>query len=44
LAARLRSHIPPIVGYIERGHLKLDLRTVFAGQDVEIVAALHAAR
>lgn len=44
LAARLRSHIPPIVGYIERGHLKLDLRTVFAGQDVEIIAALHAAR
>ena len=31
LAARLRSHTPPIVGYIERGKLKLDLRTVFAG-------------
>jgi len=43
LAARLRSHTPPIVGYIERGQLKLDLRTVFAGQDVEIVAALRAA-
>jgi L-seryl-tRNA(Ser) seleniumtransferase len=43
LAARLRSHTPPIVGYIEKGQLKLDLRTVFAGQDVEIVAAFRAA-
>ena len=43
LTARLRSHTPPIVGYIERGSLKLDLRTVFADQDAEIVAALRAA-
>jgi len=43
LAARLRSHTPPIVGYIERGQLKLDLRTVFTDQDAEIVAALRAA-
>ena len=43
LAARLRSHRPPIIGYIERGQLKLDLRTVFADQDAEIVAALRAA-
>jgi L-seryl-tRNA(Ser) seleniumtransferase len=43
LAARLRSHTPPIVGYIERGRLKLNLRTVFADQDAEIVAALRAA-
>lgn len=43
LAARLRSHTPPVVGYIERGRFKLDLRTVFAGQDAEIVAALRAA-
>jgi L-seryl-tRNA(Ser) seleniumtransferase len=42
LAARLRSHTPPIVGYIERGQLKLDLRTVFPDQDTEIVAALRA--
>jgi L-seryl-tRNA(Ser) seleniumtransferase len=40
LAARLRLYTPPIVGYIERGQLKLDLRTVFAHQDSEIVAAL----
>ena len=43
LAARLRSHTPPIVGYIERGQFKLDLRTVFAHQDSEIIAALKAA-
>jgi L-seryl-tRNA(Ser) seleniumtransferase len=42
LAARLRSHTPPIVGFIERGQLKLDLRTVFPDQDAEIVAALRA--
>lgn len=42
LAARLRSHTPPIVGFIERGQLKLDLRTVFPDQDTEIVAALRA--
>jgi L-seryl-tRNA(Ser) seleniumtransferase len=43
LAARLRSHVPPIVGFIERGKLKLDLRTVFPDQDAEVVAALRAA-
>jgi L-seryl-tRNA(Ser) seleniumtransferase len=43
LAARLRSHRPPIIGYIERDRLKLDLRTVFADQDAEIVAALRVA-
>jgi L-seryl-tRNA(Ser) seleniumtransferase len=42
LAAWLRSHTPPIVGFIERGQLKLDLRTVFPDQDAEIVAALRA--
>jgi L-seryl-tRNA(Ser) seleniumtransferase len=43
LAARLRAHTPPIVGYIEQGKLKFDLRSVFAGQDEEIIAALRAA-
>jgi L-seryl-tRNA(Ser) seleniumtransferase len=43
LAVRLRSRTPPIVGFIERGRLKLDLRTVFPDQDAEIVAALRAA-
>jgi L-seryl-tRNA(Ser) seleniumtransferase len=37
LAARLRLYRPPIVGYIERGQFKIDLRTVFAHQDSEIV-------
>src|SRR4029077_10283548 len=41
LAARLRSHVPPIVGFVERGKLKLDLRTVFPDQDAEILAAVH---
>jgi hypothetical protein len=35
--------VPPIVGFIERGQLKLDLRTVFPDQDAEIVAALRGA-
>jgi L-seryl-tRNA(Ser) seleniumtransferase len=43
LAVRLRSHTPPVVGYIERGQFKLDLRTVFPDQDAEIVAGLRAA-
>jgi L-seryl-tRNA(Ser) seleniumtransferase len=42
LAARLRSHVPPIVGFVERGKLKLDLRTVFPDQDAEIVAAVRS--
>jgi L-seryl-tRNA(Ser) seleniumtransferase len=43
LAARLRSHVPPIVGFVERGKLKLDLRTVFPDQDAEILAAVRSA-
>jgi L-seryl-tRNA(Ser) seleniumtransferase len=43
LAGRLRSHTPPVIGYVERGQLKLDLRTVFADQDSEIVVALRSA-
>jgi len=43
LAARLRSHVPPIVGFVERGKLKLDLRTVFPNQDAEILAAVRSA-
>ena len=29
LATRLREHAVPVVGYIARGKLKLDLRTIF---------------
>jgi L-seryl-tRNA(Ser) seleniumtransferase len=37
LAAALRRHSPPIIARIERDRLLLDLRTVFAEQEEEIV-------
>jgi L-seryl-tRNA(Ser) seleniumtransferase len=37
LAERLRQATPPVIGYIVRGKVRLDLRTIFPGQD-EIVA------
>jgi L-seryl-tRNA(Ser) seleniumtransferase len=43
LAARLREHSTPVIGYVSRGTVKLDLRTVFAHQDQEVVAAIRAA-
>jgi L-seryl-tRNA(Ser) seleniumtransferase len=43
LAARLRSAVPPIIGYIEKNRFKLDLRTVLPHQDDKIVEALRAA-
>jgi L-seryl-tRNA(Ser) seleniumtransferase len=42
LAARLRASDPPIVARVEDGRVLLDLRTVFAGQDEVIKAALAA--
>lgn len=39
LAARLRRGTPAVVGRIDDGRLRLDLRTVFPRQDSEIVAA-----
>ncbi len=41
-AARLRDHAVPVIGYVARGTLKLDLRTVFPRQDVELIAAIRA--
>ncbi|MEY2410495.1 MAG: L-seryl-tRNA(Ser) seleniumtransferase [Verrucomicrobiota bacterium] len=41
LAARLRAGTPPVVGYVSDGLLKIDLRTVFARQDGELVRALR---
>ena len=41
LATPLRRRTPPIIGYIERGKLKLDLRTILPSQDAEVVAALR---
>ena len=40
LASRLRRSDPPVIGYIARGKLLLDLRTIFPAQDEAIVAAL----
>jgi L-seryl-tRNA(Ser) seleniumtransferase len=42
-AARLRRGIPPVIGYIAAGRLRLDLRTIFPRQDEELVAALRLA-
>lgn len=41
-AARLRAGTPPIIGYISGGKFKIDLRTVFARQDTELIRALQA--
>jgi len=36
LAERLRSGVPPVVGYVDEDALRLDLRTVFPDQDEEL--------
>lgn len=43
IAARLRRHAIPVIGYISRGKFKLDLRTIFPRQDAEVVSAIRAA-
>jgi L-seryl-tRNA(Ser) seleniumtransferase len=40
LAARLRGNTPPIIARVEEGRVLLDLRTVFAGEEVELARAL----
>jgi len=42
MSARLRARPLPVIGYIERGKLKLDLRTIFPRQDGELVEAIRA--
>jgi len=42
LAALLRRHDPPVIGYIAQGKLRLDLRTVFPAQDELVAAALRS--
>jgi L-seryl-tRNA(Ser) seleniumtransferase len=42
IAARLRDHAVPVIGYVGRGVLKLDLRTIFPRQDAELIAAIRA--
>ena len=43
LAALLRAQPEPVIAYVGRGTLKLDLRTVFAHQDPALTRALIAA-
>jgi L-seryl-tRNA(Ser) seleniumtransferase len=42
LAALLRSQPEPVIGYVGRGNLRLDLRTVFPHQDAAVIRALLA--
>lgn len=42
MATRLREHSVPIIGYVSRGILKLDLRTIFPSQDAEVIRAIQA--
>jgi L-seryl-tRNA(Ser) seleniumtransferase len=41
--ARLRQGTPPVIGYVNGGRLKLDLRTVFPHQDAVLADAVRAA-
>ncbi len=43
LAARLRDLPLPVIGYVAKGAVKLDLRTIFPRQDAELIAAIRAA-
>jgi L-seryl-tRNA(Ser) seleniumtransferase len=43
LAARLREQPVPVIAYVGRGNLKLDLRTIFPHQDAAVIRALLAA-
>jgi L-seryl-tRNA(Ser) seleniumtransferase len=43
MATRLREHALPVIGYVARGTLKLDLRTIFPRQDEDVVRAIRAA-
>ena len=40
VAARLRAADPPVIARIEEGRVLLDLRTVFPGQEADIISAL----
>jgi L-seryl-tRNA(Ser) seleniumtransferase len=42
MAARLREHSVPIIGYVAHGKLKLDLRTIFPSQDAEVIKGIEA--
>jgi L-seryl-tRNA(Ser) seleniumtransferase len=40
LAARLREQPEPVIAYVGRGSLRLDLRTIFPHQDASVISAL----
>jgi L-seryl-tRNA(Ser) seleniumtransferase len=42
LVRRLREQPVPVIGYIARGTVKLDLRTVFPRQDGDLISALRS--
>ncbi len=42
-AASLRASNPPVIGYIADNRFKLDLRTIFPGQDDLVIKAIRAA-
>jgi L-seryl-tRNA(Ser) seleniumtransferase len=42
LTARLREQPIPVIAYVGRGSVKLDLRTIFPHQDSDVIAALRA--
>jgi L-seryl-tRNA(Ser) seleniumtransferase len=43
LASRLREQPEPVIAYVGRGTVKLDLRTIFPHQDASVIRALLAA-
>jgi hypothetical protein len=43
LAERLRKGKPPVVGYVAGQRFKIDLRTVFPRQDLELAEAIRKA-
>jgi L-seryl-tRNA(Ser) seleniumtransferase len=42
LAAHLRDLPVPVIGYVARGAVRLDLRTIFRHQDHELIGAIRA--
>ncbi len=42
-AKKLRRGTPPVIGYVASNRFRIDLRTVFPNQDLQLIAALNAA-
>jgi L-seryl-tRNA(Ser) seleniumtransferase len=42
IAAFLRARPTPLIGYVARGSVKLDIRTIFPAQDDAVIGALRA--